>query len=138
MDSNISRSQIREELRKRWTAQAVELALMGRWDEAVQANLRSNLLAGCSGAMDAFFMTAMVCSIIWLLLYAIATWKGAGLEKGISYILFILFILSLLIFPAMGLELAWLNMLMMIVYVVLFAIFMFVLCAWLWKGKEAA
>jgi tetratricopeptide (TPR) repeat protein len=38
MDSNISRSQIREELRKRWTAQAVELALMGRWDEAAQAN----------------------------------------------------------------------------------------------------
>jgi len=40
MDSTISKSRIKEELRKRWTAQAVELALMGRWDEAVQANLR--------------------------------------------------------------------------------------------------
>ena len=40
MDSSVSKSQIKEELRKRWTGQAVELALMGRWDEAVQANLR--------------------------------------------------------------------------------------------------
>ena len=39
MDYNVSKSQIREELRKRWTAQAVESALMGRWDEAVQTNL---------------------------------------------------------------------------------------------------
>jgi tetratricopeptide (TPR) repeat protein len=39
MDINISKSQIREELRKRWARQAVELALMGRWDEAVQMNL---------------------------------------------------------------------------------------------------
>jgi tetratricopeptide (TPR) repeat protein len=39
MDYNVSKSQIKEELRKRWTAQAVESALMGRWDEAVQTNL---------------------------------------------------------------------------------------------------
>jgi len=107
-------------------------------DEAVQANLRSNLLAGYSGAMDALFMTSMVCALIWMLLYAIATWKGAGLEKGISYLLFILLILSLLFYATMGLELAWLDMLMMIVYMVLFALVMFVLGAWLWKGKEAA
>lgn len=40
MDSSVSKSQIKEELRKSWIGQAVELALMGRWDEAVQANLR--------------------------------------------------------------------------------------------------
>jgi len=40
MDSSVSKSQIKEELRKRWIGQAVELALMGRWDEAVQANQR--------------------------------------------------------------------------------------------------
>jgi tetratricopeptide (TPR) repeat protein len=40
MDLNVSRSQIRDELRKRWTTQAVELALMGHWDEAVQGNLQ--------------------------------------------------------------------------------------------------
>ncbi len=39
MDANVSSSQIKEELRKQWTNQAVELALMGRWDEAIQANL---------------------------------------------------------------------------------------------------
>ena len=38
MQSNISKSQIKEELRKHWSAQAVELAHMGRWDEAVQTN----------------------------------------------------------------------------------------------------
>jgi len=40
MHSNGARPQIKEELRKRWAAQAVELALMGHWDEAVQVNLR--------------------------------------------------------------------------------------------------
>ncbi len=39
MDYNVSKSQVKEELRKRWAAQAVESALMGRWDEAVQTNL---------------------------------------------------------------------------------------------------
>ncbi len=39
MDYNVSKSQIKEELRKRWTAQAVEAALMGHWDEAVQTNV---------------------------------------------------------------------------------------------------
>jgi len=38
-DSNVSKYQIKEELRKQWAAQAVEMALMGRWDEAVQSNL---------------------------------------------------------------------------------------------------
>ncbi len=40
MDLNVSKSQVKEELRKQWSAQAVELALMGRWDGAVQVNLR--------------------------------------------------------------------------------------------------
>lgn len=40
MDLNVSRSQIRDELRKRWATQAVELALMGHWDEAAQSNLQ--------------------------------------------------------------------------------------------------
>jgi tetratricopeptide (TPR) repeat protein len=40
MDLNVSRSQIRDELRKRWATRAVELALMGHWDEAVQTNLQ--------------------------------------------------------------------------------------------------
>jgi tetratricopeptide (TPR) repeat protein len=35
-----SKGQIKEELHRRWTAQAVELALMGRWDEAVPINLK--------------------------------------------------------------------------------------------------
>jgi len=35
---NVSKFQIKEELRKQWTAQAVELALQGNWDGAVQAN----------------------------------------------------------------------------------------------------
>jgi Flp pilus assembly protein TadD len=40
MDSSVSKSVIKEELRKHWADQAVELALMGRWDEAVQVNMR--------------------------------------------------------------------------------------------------
>jgi Flp pilus assembly protein TadD len=40
MEMNVSKSQVREELGKRWKEQAVELALLGRWDEAVQMNLR--------------------------------------------------------------------------------------------------
>lgn len=40
MDLNVSKYQIKEELRKQWTARAVQAALMGQWDEAVQANLR--------------------------------------------------------------------------------------------------
>lgn len=39
-DLNISKYQIREELRKQWGNRAVEMALMGRWDDAVQANLQ--------------------------------------------------------------------------------------------------
>jgi len=39
MDLNVSNVRIKEELRKQWTDQAVKLALMGRWDEAIQANL---------------------------------------------------------------------------------------------------
>ena len=38
-DSNVSKYQIKEEMRKQWATQAVEMALMGRWDEAVQTNL---------------------------------------------------------------------------------------------------
>ena len=38
-DTNVSKYQIKEELRKQWAAKAVEMALMGRWDDAVQANL---------------------------------------------------------------------------------------------------
>jgi len=40
MELNISKSQIKEGLRKRWTNEAVEKALMGHWDEAVQSNLQ--------------------------------------------------------------------------------------------------
>ncbi|MGQ9493360.1 MAG: tetratricopeptide repeat protein [Anaerolineae bacterium] len=40
MDMNVSKHQIKEELRKQWTARAVQAALMGHWDEAIQANLR--------------------------------------------------------------------------------------------------
>jgi tetratricopeptide (TPR) repeat protein len=40
MTTNVSKYQVREELRKQWTTQAVNFALMGNWDEAVQANLR--------------------------------------------------------------------------------------------------
>ncbi|MBC7232939.1 MAG: tetratricopeptide repeat protein [Chloroflexi bacterium] len=40
MDLNVSKYQIKEELRKQWTARAVQAALMGKWDEAVQANLQ--------------------------------------------------------------------------------------------------
>lgn len=40
MVTNVSKYQIKEELRKQWTAQAVNFALMGNWDEAAQANLR--------------------------------------------------------------------------------------------------
>ena len=39
MDLNVSNVRIKEELRRQWTDQAVKLALMGRWDEAIQANL---------------------------------------------------------------------------------------------------
>ena len=114
------------------------VAYLEEADEAVQATLKSNLLAGYSGATDALFLTAAACGTIWMLLYAVATWKGAGLEKGISCMLFLLFILSLLFYALMGLEQAWLSILMMIVYMVLFALVMFVVGAWLWKGKEAA
>ena len=40
MDLNISGTLVKKELCRRWTAKAVELALMGHWDEAVQANLQ--------------------------------------------------------------------------------------------------
>jgi tetratricopeptide (TPR) repeat protein len=39
-DLSVSKYQIKEELRKQWAAKAVEMALMGRWDDAVQANLQ--------------------------------------------------------------------------------------------------
>jgi tetratricopeptide (TPR) repeat protein len=39
-DLNVSKYQIKEELRKQWAAKAVEMALMSRWDDAVQANLQ--------------------------------------------------------------------------------------------------
>jgi len=39
MDLNVTKYQIKEELRKQWANQAVEMALMGRWDKAAQANL---------------------------------------------------------------------------------------------------
>jgi tetratricopeptide (TPR) repeat protein len=40
MSFNTAKPQIKEELHRKWAIQAVELALMGRWDEAEQANLR--------------------------------------------------------------------------------------------------
>ena len=40
MESNVSKSRIKEEMRRRWNAEAVDLALQGRWDEAAQVNLR--------------------------------------------------------------------------------------------------
>lgn len=38
-DVNVTKYQIKEELRKQWAGKAVEMALMSRWDDAVQANL---------------------------------------------------------------------------------------------------
>jgi tetratricopeptide (TPR) repeat protein len=38
-DTNVTKYQIKEELRKQWAGKAVEMALMSRWDDAVQANL---------------------------------------------------------------------------------------------------
>jgi tetratricopeptide (TPR) repeat protein len=38
-DLNVTKYQIKEELRKQWATRAVEMALMSRWDDAVQANL---------------------------------------------------------------------------------------------------
>jgi Flp pilus assembly protein TadD len=40
MEMNVSKSLVRQELAKRWKEEAVELALLGRWDEAVQVNSR--------------------------------------------------------------------------------------------------
>ena len=40
MNLNAPKVQVREELRKRWTAQAVELAMKGSWDESVAVNLQ--------------------------------------------------------------------------------------------------
>lgn len=40
MDLNVSKYQIKEELHKQWTQQAVDLAMRGSWDEAAQSNLR--------------------------------------------------------------------------------------------------
>jgi len=40
MEMNVSKSQVREEVGRRWKEQAIELALLGRWDEAAQMNLR--------------------------------------------------------------------------------------------------
>ena len=40
MEMNVTKSQVREELGRRWKEQAIELALLGRWDEAAQMNLR--------------------------------------------------------------------------------------------------
>ena len=39
MESKVSKSQIQRELRTRWKDQAVQAALRGDWDEAVQHNL---------------------------------------------------------------------------------------------------
>jgi len=38
MDMSISKAQIKEELHRQWTAQSIEMALLGRWDAAVQSN----------------------------------------------------------------------------------------------------
>ncbi len=38
MNPNVSRTQVREELRKQWAAQAVEVALSGNWDGAAKLN----------------------------------------------------------------------------------------------------
>jgi len=40
MDSNVTKFQVKEELHRQWGSQAVDLALNGNWDEAVQLNLR--------------------------------------------------------------------------------------------------
>ncbi len=37
-DTNVTKYQIKEELRRQWSGKAVEMALMSRWDDAVQAN----------------------------------------------------------------------------------------------------
>ena len=37
-ESNVTKYQIKEELRKQWQTEAVQMALSGRWDDAVQAN----------------------------------------------------------------------------------------------------
>lgn len=37
-ESNVTKYQIKEELRKQWQTEAVEMALSGRWDDAVAAN----------------------------------------------------------------------------------------------------
>jgi tetratricopeptide (TPR) repeat protein len=40
MDSNVTKFQVKEELHRQWGSKAVDLALKGNWDEAVQLNLR--------------------------------------------------------------------------------------------------
>jgi len=40
MNHSTSKVQINDELRRMWTAQAVELAMTGRWDESIPLNLQ--------------------------------------------------------------------------------------------------
>ena len=40
MNHSAPKAQVNDELRKTWAAQAVELAMMGRWDESIPLNLQ--------------------------------------------------------------------------------------------------
>jgi len=40
MNHSTSKVQVNDELRRMWTAQAVELAMTGRWDESIPLNLQ--------------------------------------------------------------------------------------------------
>lgn len=40
MTLSVSNVQIKEELRRQWAAHGVEMALMGRWDDAIRINLQ--------------------------------------------------------------------------------------------------
>lgn len=108
--------------------------------EETAADVKSMLMTNMSGFYDAYggiIFVGLVSFLIASFLYGLATARGAGIEKVVSLFFFLIFISLLLLAVGMYGAQTWLTELVRWIVPLIWAALLFLIGAWLWKGKEA-
>lgn len=106
-------------------------------DEAVRSMLMTNM-TGFYNWFPAVVFVALIGYLVGVFLYGMATWKGAGVEKIVSIFFFLVFIGHLLWAIGFYGNLDWLISIMEWIVLLIAAVLMFLISAWLWKEEAAA
>ena len=112
-------------------------ALAG-WEDPKYSPLKSDLIVSLFSVMSILSLAGIICMLVSLALYGLATWRGVGAEKAVSAFFFLSFIcLAFYLIAVFSLE-KWLFALMNWICWPVFAIGNFLLAWWLWRKEQTA